>query len=107
MINVLFFITAAFCILELLTLMVSDSARQKLFMESNGHDFAVVGAVVIVIAIAVLCFVASSVGGTFAFVYGIILASFFGLTMISNLLAGKWQFLTTGAMSILFIVSLV
>lgn len=107
MLNVLFFITAGFCALELLTLAVSDSARENLYLESNGHDLAVTGAIVIVIAMAVLCFVATHVGGTFAFVYGIILASFFGLTMISNLMAGKWQFLTTGAMCVLFIVSLV
>lgn len=106
MLSVLFIVAAAVMLIDMITTFAIPSRLDKYVAATDDNSLVMVSGIVIVLAKIVLSFIAASVGGTFAFVLGIVWASFFGIAMITRALSGSClSTLYDLAMMTLFIVA--
>lgn len=91
MLEILFAIWTGFCVLSFIATIFSDEGKLSTIVEA------------IIWGTLVLCGI--SYGGMFAFVLGIVLASFMGLTALVNSIEGKPAMIVQLPMTVLLIIA--
>lgn len=91
MLEILFAVWAGFCVLSVVATIFSDDGKLSTIVEG------------IIWGTLVCCGINN--GGTFAFVLGIVLASFMGLTALVNSIEGKPAMIVQLPMTVLLIIA--